>query len=102
MLRLFGETLKSNIRLFADDCIIYRKITYNNDIDKLQTNLNSLGKWAVGNEMRINPDKSKAVNFIEARVKKRVSYYFGKQLIPEASSFKYLEIIIRNDLHHVN
>jgi len=33
---------ESNIRLFADDCIIYRKITGSSGIDKLQTDLNRL------------------------------------------------------------
>ena len=49
---------ESNIRLLAVDCIIYRKITDSIDIDKLQTDLNRLGKWAVENEMKINPDTS--------------------------------------------
>jgi len=59
----------------------------------------------VENEMRINPDKSKAVSFTKARVKEQITYYFVEQLIPEASSFKYLGIIRRNDLNwagHVN
>ena len=29
------------------------------DIDKLQTDLNSLGEWVVDNEMNINPEKIK-------------------------------------------
>ena len=29
------------------------------DIDKLQTDLNRLGEWAVENEMKINPGKVK-------------------------------------------
>ena len=86
MLMIFGETL-NNIQLFADDCIIYRKIMDCKDIEKLQQDLNRLGKWAVENEMKINPDKSKALSFTKARVKERTSYYFGEQLIPEASSF---------------
>jgi len=55
--------------------------------------------------MKINPDKRKAVNFTKARVKERIKCYFGDQLIPEASSFKYLGIITRSDLNwadHVN
>jgi len=40
--------------------------------------------------MKINPGKSKGVSFTKARVKKRIGCYFGDQLIPEASSFKYL------------
>ena len=94
---------ESNIRLFANDCIIYRKITNSRVIEKLQKDLNSLGEWAVENEMKINPDKSKTVSFTKARVKERLM--FGEKLIPEASSFKYLGIIMRNDLNwadHVN
>ena len=48
-----------NIRLFADDRIIYRKIMDSSDIDKLQTDLNRLGEWAVKNEMKVNPGKIK-------------------------------------------
>jgi len=76
---------ESNIRLFADDCIIYRKITDSSDIDKLQTDLNIQGEWAVENEMKINPGKRKTVSFTKVRVKERIRYYFGDQLIPEAS-----------------
>jgi hypothetical protein len=50
--RLFKDILintGSNIRLLADDCIIYRKIMDISDIDKLQTDLNRLGEWAVEN-----------------------------------------------------
>jgi hypothetical protein len=50
---------ESNIRLFADDCIIYRKMNYSSDIDKLQKDLNKLGEWALENEMKINTGKIK-------------------------------------------
>jgi len=49
--------------------------------------------------MKINPDKRKAASFTKARVKERIKYYFGDQLIPEASNFKYLGIIIRSHLN---
>jgi hypothetical protein len=57
------RTIESKIRLFADDCIIYRKILNNNDLKKLQTNVDRLGDWAVENGMKINPNKSKALSF---------------------------------------
>ena len=96
---------ESNIWLFADDCIIYRKIMDSSDIDKLQTDLNRLGEWAVENEMKTNPGKSKAVSFTKARVKERIRYYFGDQLILEESNFKYSGIIICSNInwaHHIN
>jgi len=75
------------------------------DIAKLQTDLNRLREWAVENEMQINPGKSNAVSFTNAKVKERIRNYFGDQLIAEKSSFKYLGLIIRSDINwadHVN
>jgi hypothetical protein len=56
----------STIRLFADDCIIYREVKNNDDMENLQTDFNRLGKWAVENAMKINPTKSKVVCFTRA------------------------------------
>jgi hypothetical protein len=63
------RNIESNIRLFADDCIICRKINGSSDIDKLQKDPNKLGEWTLENEMKINPGKSKVVSFTMARVK---------------------------------
>ena len=41
------RNIDSNIRLFADDCIIYRKIMDSSGIGKLQTGLNRFGEWGV-------------------------------------------------------
>jgi hypothetical protein len=99
------RNVESNIRLFADDCIIYRKINDSSDIDKLQNDLNKLGEWALENELKISPSKSKAVSFTKARVKERIRYYIWDRLIQEANSIKYLGIIICSNLNwadHVN
>ena len=96
------RNIDSSIRLFADDCIIYRKITNKNNIKMLQKDLDTMGEWAVENGMKINPGKSKAVRFTTARVKNTVGYFLGDQKIPEASSYKYLGIILRTDLNWVD
>ena len=62
-------------------------------------------EWAVENAMKINPSKSKAVRFTRARLKDPLDYSLANTLIPEASSCKYLGIILRSDLNwadHVN
>jgi len=64
---------------------------------KLQKYLNRLGEWAVENAMKINPSKSKAILFTRARVKDPLNYSLMDTLIPEASSCKYLGIILRSD-----
>ena len=66
--------MESTIRLFADDCVIYRKIINNADMEKFQKELDRLGEWAVENPMKINPSKSKAIRFTRARVKDPLNY----------------------------
>jgi hypothetical protein len=55
--------------------------------------------WAVENEMKINPNKSKATCFTRAQVKDPLNYSLrDHQNIPEVHVCKYLGIIIRSDL----
>jgi len=48
--------------------------------------------------MIINPNESKAVRFTGARPKDPLNYSLMDTLIPEASSCKYLGIILGSDL----
>ena len=43
------KNTESTFRLFVEDCVIYRKIVNNSDVEKLQTDLGRLGEWAVEN-----------------------------------------------------
>ena len=79
------RNIESTIRLFADDRIIYRKILHTKDVEKLQRDLDRLGDWAEENEMKINPNESKALSFTRARVKDPLNYSLEDQKIPEAS-----------------
>ena len=92
------RNMESTIRLCAEDCVIYRKIITNADMEKLQEDLDRLGEWAVENAMKINPSKSKAVRFTRTRIKDPPNYLLMGTLIPEASSCKYLGIILGSDL----
>jgi len=67
-------------------------------MEKLQKDLDRLGEWAAENAKKINPSKSKAIRFTTGRVKDPLTYSSMDTLIPEASSCKYLEIILRIDL----
>jgi len=67
-------------------------------MEKLQRGLDRLGEWAVENAMKINPSKITAIRFTRARVKDPLNYSLMGTLIPEASSCRYLGIILRSDL----
>jgi hypothetical protein len=92
----------STIRLFADDCTIYKKIINNTDVKRLQIDLDTLGGLAVENAMKINPGKSKARRFKRAWVKNPPNYSLRDQNILEVSSCKYLGIFLQNDLNWVD
>jgi len=96
------RNIDSCIRLFADDCVIYRRITNKNGIEKLQKDLDILGELAVENGMKINPGKSKAIKITRARVKNPPGYSLDDQKIPKASSCKYFGRILRSDLNWVD
>jgi len=61
----------------------------------LQIDLAGLGEQVVENGMKIKPGKSKAISFMTAGVKDSIHYSLLNQGIPEASSCKYLGIILR-------
>jgi hypothetical protein len=76
------RNMESTIRLFADYCVIYRKVINNADMEKLQKDLDRLGEWEVENEMKINPSKNKAIRFTRTRVKDPLNYSLMGTLIP--------------------
>ena len=88
-----SRNIESTIRLFADDCVIYRKIINKEDTENLQKVLDRLEEWTVENAMKIIPSKSKAVLFTRSRVKDTLDYSLANTLLPETSSCKYLGII---------
>jgi len=94
--------MESTIRLFDDDCVIYRKTINSAEMEKLQKDLDKLGEWEAENAMKINPSKSKAILFKRARVKDPLNYLLMGILIPEASSCKYLGIILHRELSWVD
>ena len=51
------ECVKSKVRLFADDCLLYWQIRNESDRQALQEDLVALEKWAEKWDMRFNAKK---------------------------------------------
>jgi hypothetical protein len=96
-LNYIWRNIKTTIRLFADDCIIYGNILSNN-MENLQIDLNNFREWAFENEIIINPLKSKAIYFTKARVTAPLNYSLWDIVFPEMNSCKLLGIILLSDL----
>ena len=62
--------IESEIRLFADDCVCYRRIDSTEDTSKLQKDIDQLGKWARKWGMRFQPVKCNIMQLTRKRIKK--------------------------------
>ena len=51
------ESITSSVKLFADDCLVYRIIHSTNDTIQLQADLVQLGLWMNAWQMTLNPHK---------------------------------------------
>ena len=51
------NNIRSSVRLFADDCVLYRNIKSPLDCQILQDDLNSLAKWETDWQMKFNVSK---------------------------------------------
>ena len=90
--------IPSQIRLFADDCILYLEIKDNQDTIELQNDLDQLYCWAETNKMNINTTKSEAITFCRSKNIKNSSYTLGKDEISRVMSCKYLGVYFDSKL----
>ena len=61
------SVVSSKVRLFADDCLIYRNIKNKDDQIALQKDLNLLENWGNTWGMRFNPAKCNIISVTDMR-----------------------------------
>jgi len=84
----------SSVSLFADDCLIYRKIDRNNEgLRALQSDVNRAIGWAEDWQMHFNPTKSHFVRFSRLRKAAKARIDLGSSTLDEENEFKYLGIL---------
>jgi hypothetical protein len=93
------QVIKSRIRLFADDAVIYRIIETNEDMKILQEDLDRAGDWVKTNKMSLNINKCKSVCYSRKQNKRDVTQLKlqGQDLIEE-NQYKYLGVILDEKL----
>lgn len=97
--------ISSNLRLFADDCIIYRSIKSTEDHLVLQNDLILIAKWCDKWQMSLNSTKCKVITFSRKRINSDFSYLIDSTLVSQASSYKYLGVHLKHNLSwdmHIN
>ena len=93
-----GEMVKSKIRLFADDCLVYNSITSPSDEKQLQSDLNNLSHWACTWGMKFNTAKCNIMRISNQRNPGIPNYTMMGTKLEVATDSQYLGIYIQNNL----
>lgn len=99
------DSISSHIRLFADDCVIYRKIYSNTDCQSLQSDLDSVTAWCSTWLMQLNHSKTKLMSFTNRMSRIQTAYSLNNSSLELVTTYKYLGLHLHSDLawnHHIN
>ena len=99
------ENIQSNIRLFADDTIMYLTITNQSDCQDLQRDLSKLEIWEREWLMAFNPDKCEVIRITKAQDPVIFDYQLHGITLQTTKNAKYLGRNISDDLtwsRHIN
>ena len=80
------ENVSSEVRLYADDVLIYNTIHSKEDCLMLQEDLNSLQLWANKWQMMFNPDKCELIRITNTKLPMLYDYNILEKKIKVASS----------------
>lgn len=96
------DGITSQVRLLADDCILYREIKSEQDTQDLQNDINTLCKWETTWQMRFNVAKCYAMHITHKRKPCQTTYSMNGNPLETVKTHTYLGVEINNKLNWVN
>ena len=94
--------MPSHVRLFADDCLLYREVKSQSDHTILQQDLYNLEHWATEWGMRFNATKC---YILSIRQKSSYFYQLNGTILKQVDTNPYLGIMLSSDMKwttHIN
>jgi len=90
--------VRSHVRLFADDCVIYREIRSDADSHQLQRDLDSLAVWEQEWKMSFNISKCHIMHISRSKKVIRRTYTLNGQPMSPVDQATYLGVELSSDL----
>lgn len=87
-----------NIRLFADDCVLYHTIKTEDDQTKLSNSLYKVSQWCSDWQMVLNAEKTVYMNITNKKSTLTFPYSINGTPLRNVSQYKYLGVTISSDL----
>ena len=92
------DNISSEVRLFADDCVLYRPIHNNSDVSGLQADLDTLTSWQNTWQMKFNAKKCFVLKLSHSRSTTSHTYKLGQSTLEETNLYAYLGVHITKNL----
>jgi len=92
------EGIRSRIKLYADDVLLYSTITSPDDCHQIQADLIILEQWAKKWSMTFNPSKCEFLRVTNRMNPIQMTYYIQNQQIKQVPHAKYLGVTIDQHL----
>ena len=99
------EQVKSQVRLFADDTVVYITMDKQDSPAVLQGDLKQLELWETLWDMEFNPGKCQVIHVTTSRYPLRTDYVLHGQVLETTTSARYLGVDISDNLNwsdHIN
>ena len=90
--------ITSKLRLFADDCLMYRPIHNAHDSQLFQQDLDRLHHWSTTWQMKFNTAKCHVMRFSLKRNNIESEYHLGGSLLTMVSEYPYLGVTLSSNL----
>ena len=94
------KNIKANTKIFVDDAKMKDKINTEEDVEKMQQNVNELFKWEDENKMKCNGAKFQILRYGHNQELKDNTVYFTKEMegiIEQYSKLRDLGVILSDD-----
>lgn len=96
---IIGEVCTGvHIRLYADDCVLFRDVSNENDQSDLQNTLTNIVQWCKRWDMTLNADKSVSLRITNKINALQYAYKLESSPLQQVASVKYLGVTLTNNL----